>query len=62
VDLDPRTYLIDMAQTGVDPWWAYAYSTTFDSIREQRWADVSPDGVVLTEQPPVQCAAVIEAS
>ena len=41
VPLIPEEHRIDMARAGEEPWWAYAYSTMFASIKEQRWATVS---------------------
>jgi NAD(P)H dehydrogenase (quinone) len=32
-----------MARDGADPWWAYAFSSMFASIREQRWDVVTDD-------------------
>jgi NAD(P)H dehydrogenase (quinone) len=42
-----------MAIAGEDPWWMYAYSTMFASIREQRWATVSDEVRRLTGCLPV---------
>jgi NAD(P)H dehydrogenase (quinone) len=42
-----------MAVAGEDPWWMYAYSTMFASIREQRWAAVSDEVRRLTGCSPV---------
>ena len=36
-------HIAEMAITGEDPWWMYAYSTMFASIREQHWAAVSDE-------------------
>jgi NAD(P)H dehydrogenase (quinone) len=59
VDLAPAEYAAEMARDGVDPWWAYAYTTMFASIREQRW-DVTSDEVAdLTGRPPVSLDEVL---
>lgn len=42
-----------MAIAGEDPWWMYAYSTMFASIREQRRAAVSDEVRRLTGCVPV---------
>lgn len=42
-----------MARADLDPWWCYAFSGMFGSIREQRWASVSGEVLRLTGQPPV---------
>ncbi len=41
VNIAPGEHCVEMAAAGEDPWWMYAYSTMFASIREQRWAAVS---------------------
>jgi len=48
VPLTPEEHRIDMARAGEEPWWAYAYSTMFASIREQRWATVSDQVLRIT--------------
>lgn len=40
--ISSATYLAELAATQ-DPWWAYAYSSMFDSIREQRWDKVTTE-------------------
>jgi NAD(P)H dehydrogenase (quinone) len=52
VDTDPASYLAELAGTGLEPWWCYAFSTMFGSVREQRWAAVSGEVARLTGQPP----------
>jgi len=41
--ITPSEHCAEMAIAGEDPWWMYAYSTMFASIREQRWAAVSDE-------------------
>lgn len=41
VRITPSEHCAEMAIAGEDPWWMYAYSTMFASIREQRWVAVS---------------------
>ena len=53
VDLAPADYLAEMARADLDPWWCYAFSGMFGSVREQRWASVSGEVLRLTGQPPV---------
>ena len=43
VGITPAEHCAEMAIGGEDPWWMYAYSTMFASIREQRWAAVSDE-------------------
>ncbi|WP_167485353.1 NAD(P)H-binding protein [Nocardia terpenica] len=52
VDLTPADHLVQMALSGLESWWCYAFSTMFDSVREQRWAGVSSEVLRLTGQPP----------
>jgi NAD(P)H dehydrogenase (quinone) len=41
--ITPAEHCVEMATSGEDPWWMYAYSTMFASIREQRWAAVTDE-------------------
>jgi NAD(P)H dehydrogenase (quinone) len=50
-----------MAIAGEDPWWMYAYSTMFASIREQRWAAVSDEVRRLTGCSPVPVRTTLGA-
>lgn len=42
-----------------DPWWVYAYTSMFDSIREQRWAAVSGEVLRLTGRPPLSLGTTL---
>ena len=53
VRITPAEHCAEMANAGEDPWWMYAYSTMFASIREQRWAAVSDEVRRLTGCSPV---------
>lgn len=52
VNIAPGEHCVEMAAAGEDPWWMYAYSTMFASIREQRWAAVSGEVHRLTGRSP----------
>jgi NAD(P)H dehydrogenase (quinone) len=52
VDITPAEYCVELARAGEDPWWMYAYSTMFESVRQQRWASVSEEVFRLTGRPP----------
>jgi NAD(P)H dehydrogenase (quinone) len=52
VELTPAEYQIEMAKAGVDPWWCYAFSTMFDSVRQQRWERVTDEVLRLTHRRP----------
>jgi NAD(P)H dehydrogenase (quinone) len=43
IDLAPGEHREEMARAGEEAWWLYAYSSMFDSIRDQRWAAVSDE-------------------
>jgi NAD(P)H dehydrogenase (quinone) len=52
VNIAPGEHCVEMAAAGEDPWWMYAYSTMFASIRDQRWAAVSGEIHRLTGHAP----------
>jgi NAD(P)H dehydrogenase (quinone) len=58
----PADFQIEMARGGLEPWWCYAFSTMFDSIREQRWASVSGEVLRLTGRPPVSVRDILAQS
>jgi NAD(P)H dehydrogenase (quinone) len=51
-DITPGEHCVRMAAAGEDPWWMYAFSSMFASIREQRWAAVSGEVRRLTGHRP----------
>lgn len=53
VDIAPSDYSREMADAGENPWWMYAYSTMFDSVREQRWAAVTDEVHRTTGRAPI---------
>jgi len=57
--ITPAELVADLATDGEDPWWIYAYSSMFASIREDRWAAVSPDTERLTGRPPTPVRAIL---
>jgi hypothetical protein len=56
---DGQGVAAELASTGEDPCWAYAYSSLFDSVREQRWASVSDEVARLTGKPATTVRAVL---
>jgi len=52
VSITSGEHCAEMAAAGEDPWWMYAYSTMFASIRGQRWAAVSDQVHRLTGRSP----------
>ena len=59
VNIAPGEHCVEMAAAGEDPWWMYAYSTMFASIREQRWAAVSGEIHRLTGRSPTPFRTVL---
>lgn len=59
VDVTPQRHREQMAHDDLDPWWAYAYSTMFDSIRRDSWAAVSTAVHDLTGRQPVAFAELV---
>jgi NAD(P)H dehydrogenase (quinone) len=57
--ITPAELVADLAAGGEDPWWIYAYSSMFASIRDQRWAAVSADTERLTGHPPTPVRAIL---
>jgi len=57
--ITPAELVTDLAAGGEDPWWIYAYSSMFASIRDQRWAAVSEDTERLTGRPPAPVQAIL---
>jgi NAD(P)H dehydrogenase (quinone) len=59
VPITPDDYAAELRIAGEDPWWIYAFSTMFDSIREQRWDSVSDDVARLTGKSATTVRAVL---
>jgi NAD(P)H dehydrogenase (quinone) len=57
--ITPAELVADLAADGEDPWWIYAYSSMFASIRDHRWAAVSADSGRLTGRPPAPVRTVL---
>ena len=58
-EVTPADFQIELARGGEEAWWCYAYSTMFDSVREQRWASVSGEVFRLTGRPPASVQDVL---
>lgn len=61
VELTPAEYREEMMQADEDPWWIYAFSTLFDSIRQHRWSPVSAEVSSLTGRQPTSVADILDA-
>ncbi|MFC9293878.1 hypothetical protein ACFTWH_08935 [Streptomyces sp. NPDC057011] len=61
VDIPADTYCAEMAAANLDPWWLYAFSSMFASVREQRWDRVRSDYAQLTGRAPLALHDVLSA-
>ncbi|MFC7928452.1 Rossmann-fold NAD(P)-binding domain-containing protein [Streptomyces cinereoruber] len=61
MDIPAATYCAETAGTGLDPWWLYAFSSMFASVREQRWDRVCNDYTRLTGRLPLALRDVLPA-
>lgn len=59
VNITPGEHCVEMAAAGEEPWWMYAYSTMFASIRGQRWAAVSGEVHRLTGRSPTPISTAL---
>jgi NAD(P)H dehydrogenase (quinone) len=59
--ISSAAYLAQLASTQ-DPWWAYAYTSMFDSIREQRWDKVTTEVQELTGRSPTALGRLLQQS
>jgi NAD(P)H dehydrogenase (quinone) len=48
-----------LLRLGEEPWWTYAYTTMFDSIRQGRWETMSDAVAELTGRPPASLPQVL---
>ncbi|GAA4711461.1 NAD(P)H dehydrogenase (quinone) [Promicromonospora umidemergens] len=58
-DIPPEVQVEELARAGEDPWWTYAYSTMFASVRQDRWSTVSDEVLRLTGRAPVSVADAV---
>ena len=57
--ITPAGLVADLAAGGEDPWWIYAYSSMFASIRDHRWATVTTDTEHLTSTKPTPVSTIL---
>lgn len=57
--ITPAELVADLAAGGEDPWWIYAYSSMFASIRDHRWATVTTDTEHLTSTRPTPVSTIL---
>jgi NAD(P)H dehydrogenase (quinone) len=58
-DITPAEFAGTLLRLGEEPWWTYAYSGMFDSIRQRRWQATSDAVTDLTGRPPVSLPQVL---
>lgn len=51
-EITPAEFTAELAAAGEEQWWIYAYSSMFESVRQQRWATVSGEVERLTTRKP----------
>jgi NAD(P)H dehydrogenase (quinone) len=59
-DVDLTDFCERLLREGVSPWWSYAFTSMFGSIREHRFEIVTDDVVKLTGQSPTPFCDVVE--
>jgi NAD(P)H dehydrogenase (quinone) len=52
-EVTPAEHCKEMAEAGEEPWWAYAFSSMFESVRQGRWASVTDEVARLTGRGPL---------
>ena len=62
VDVTPTEFLIEKARDGTEPWWSYAFSTMFHSVRQQRWTRVTGEVAKLTGRQPLSLAGSLRVT
>jgi NAD(P)H dehydrogenase (quinone) len=58
-DVRPAEFAAELADGGEEPWWTYAYSSMFASIREHRWEATSDEVLRLTGRAPIALADLL---
>lgn len=60
VDLTPSDFQRELATAELDPWWCYAFSSMFTSIRQHRWERVTEQVHQLTDRQPLAFSDVLD--
>ena len=58
-EVTPYEYCKEMAEAGEEPWWMYAFSTMFESVRQGRWGAVTDEVARLTGRRPLSMRDVL---
>ncbi|MDN5854493.1 MAG: NAD(P)H-binding protein [Actinomycetia bacterium] len=59
-DISPTEFDAELARAGEDPWWTYAFSSMFASIRMHRWAATADAVATLTGRAPLTLSDVLK--
>lgn len=59
LDIPAEVQVEELSRVGTDPWWTYAYSSMFASVREDRWSTVTDEVRRLTGRAPLPLQAVV---
>lgn len=59
VDISPSDFQRELAADDLDPWWCYAFSSMFASVRQHRWEKVTGEVLELTGRPPLTLEQVL---
>jgi NAD(P)H dehydrogenase (quinone) len=59
VKLSPDEFRAELIAEGLDAWWSYAYASMFESVRQDRWAEVADGVLALTGCQPATAAEVV---
>jgi NAD(P)H dehydrogenase (quinone) len=59
VNITPAQFQRELADDDLDPWWCYAFSSMFASIRQHRWEQITGEVVELTGHRPLTLAELL---
>lgn len=61
-DIAPADFAGALLRLGEEPWWTYAYTSMFESIRQGRWAATSDAVTELTGREPLSLRDVLNGA
>jgi len=62
VNVTPADFQRELAADDLDPWWCYAFSSMFASVRLHRWEQVTGEVFRLTERQPLTLGDLLSTS
>lgn len=60
IDITRADFQRELAANALDPWWCYAFSSMFASIRQHRWEGVTDEVLEITGRPPVTLGELLD--